>query len=90
MSGELDPALNNALADRLRLEGADGLIAKPMRPAALVAVVAAVAARGAGEPGTPAHLPDTLPRLAPDAEDTGCQINERPPLGASRPTRGGP
>lgn len=35
MSGELDPGLSNALADRLRADAPDGLIAKPMSAAAL-------------------------------------------------------
>jgi CheY-like chemotaxis protein len=39
MSGELDHGLNNALAARLRAEAPDGLIAKPMSPAALAEIL---------------------------------------------------
>jgi signal transduction histidine kinase/CheY-like chemotaxis protein len=54
MSGELDPGLTNALADRLRQEGADGLIAKPVGAAALIAVLSdAVARRSARPPRCP-------------------------------------
>lgn len=44
MSGELDPDLTNPLADRLRGEGAAGLIAKPMRLSDLRAVLSAALA----------------------------------------------
>ncbi|HVK14532.1 MAG TPA: response regulator [Gemmataceae bacterium] len=44
MSGELDPDMSDPLADRLRAEGASGLIAKPMRLPDLCAVLSATLA----------------------------------------------
>lgn len=49
MSGELDPELTNSLADHLLAEGANGLIAKPMRLSDLVVVL--TAAQTGQEPG---------------------------------------
>jgi hypothetical protein len=44
MSGELDPALRNPLADPLRADGATGLIAKPVRLTELSATLLAALA----------------------------------------------
>jgi CheY-like chemotaxis protein len=60
MSGELDPDLTNPLADRLRTEGAAGLVAKPLRLPDLCAVLVAVLA---GRPQTACDQPPTRSRV---------------------------